>query len=110
MLDLNYDTSWLNPALKLVVVLLYVGVAIVYFRARRYYAGDLHKTLTVLFWMAAAAAVAALIRYYGDGIEFGFTKQLSLKWFQSVGFVIQVVLLAIASRSLSKGIVPDVRG
>jgi hypothetical protein len=106
---LNYDTSWLNPALKLVIVALFVFVALVYFRSRRDYAGDLHTALSVLFWTATLAAVAALLRYFGDGTDFGFTKQFSLKWFQSLGFLAQVILYVIAGWLFAKGIVPDVR-
>jgi hypothetical protein len=105
----DYDTSWLNPALKLVIAVLYALVAYVYFRARRHYAGDLYRVLSVLFWMGTAAAVAAILRYFGHGTQFGFTNEFSLKWFQSLGYVIQAILYVIAGRWLAKGIVPEIR-
>ena len=92
----NYSTSWLNPALKFFIVGLYILVAIIYFRSRIVYAGDLHRVLSVLFWMAAIAALASLFRYFGHGTIFGFTKQFSLKWFQGLGFLTQAILLVIA--------------
>jgi len=104
----NYDTSWLNPALKFVNVGLYIVVAFVYFRARKYYAGDIRRILGVLFWMGVAAAVAALLRYFGHGTMFGFTSEYSLKWFQSLGYVIQVIFFVVAGRMFSKGVIPEV--
>lgn len=105
----NYDTSWLNPAAKLVIAVIYVFVAFVYFRARRHYAGDLHRVLSILFWMGTAAAIAAILRHQGHGTQFGFTKEFSLKWFQSLGYVVQAILYVIAGRWLAKGIVPEIR-
>jgi hypothetical protein len=105
----NYDTSWLNPALKLVIAGIYVFVAYIYFRARRFYAGDLHKVLSLLFWTGAAAAVAAFLRYLGHGTQFGFTKEFSLKWFQSLGYVVQAVLFVVAGWWFGKDIIPEIR-
>lgn len=105
----NYDTSWLNPALKLVILILYVVVAWMYLRTRRFYAGDLNRVLTVLFWMGLAGAFAALLRYFGDGTQFGFTKEYSLKWFQSLAYVVQAILLVLAGSQLAKGIIPEIR-
>ncbi len=105
----NYDTSWLNPALKVVIVVIYLLVAVMYLRARRYYAGDLYRVLGILSWMAIAGAFAALLRYFGDGTQFGFTKQFSLKWFQSLGYVVQAVLFVIAGSQLAKGIIAEIR-
>jgi len=105
----NYDTSWLNPALKLINVGLYIVVAIVYYRARKYYAGDIKKVLGVLFWMGFAAALAALLRYFGHGTMVGFTSEYSLKWFQSLGYVVQAILFVVGARMFSKGIIPEIR-
>ena len=107
---LNYDTSWLNPALKFVIIGLYMLVAYIFFRSRRSFAGDIHWVLTMLFWMSTAAAVSALLRYFGTGTQFGFTSELSLKWIQSLGYVAQAVVFVIAVRKLAKGVIPEVRG
>lgn len=106
---LNYDTSWLNPALKFIIVGLYIFVAFIYFRARRHYAGDITKMLGMLFWMSTIAALAALLRYFGHGTQFGFTSEYSLKWFQSLGYVAQAVLFILVPWFLSKGLVPEIR-
>jgi hypothetical protein len=106
---LNYNTSWLNPALKLIILGIYVLVTYVFFRSRRSFAGDIQRVLAILFWMGMAALVAALFRYFGDGTQFGFTKEFSLKWFQSLGYLIQTILFVVAARKLSRGIIPEVR-
>ena len=106
----NYDTSWLNPALKLIILGIYVLIAFVYFRSRRSFTGDIHWVLVVLFWMGATAAVASLLRYFGTGTQFGFTNEFSLKWFQSLGYLVQSILFVVAVRKLAQGIIPEVRG
>ena len=105
----NYDTSWLNPALKLLNVGLFLVVAFIYFRARRFYAGDILKVLSLSFWMSFAGALGALLRYFGHGEIFGLNSQLSLKWFQSICYVAQGILLILAGWRLSKGIIPEIR-
>jgi hypothetical protein len=110
MLELfNYETSWLNPALKIVIALLFFFVAVVYFRSRRYYATELYTVLSVLFWMALIGSLAAFIRYMGHGTILGFTKAFSLKWFQTLGYIIQATLFAFAGWRLAKGIIPELR-
>jgi len=106
---LNYDTSWLNPALKFFIVGLYLVVAFIYFRSRAVYAGDLHRVLSVLLWMATIAALASLFRYFGHGTMFGFTKQFSLKWFQGLGFLVQAILLIVGGVLFRKGVIPELR-
>jgi hypothetical protein len=106
---LNYDTSWLNPALKIINVIIYIIVVFGYFKARRYYSGDLHKGFTILAWVGLVAMLATLFRYFDHGLMFGFTKEFSLKWFQSLGVVIQAVLYVSAARWFAKGLIPEVR-
>src|SRR5512138_1271219 len=105
----DYDTSWLNPALKLVIAGLFLIVTYGFYRARRLYVGDLHRFFTLLLWMGITGAVAALLRYFGHGTDFGFTKEYSLKWFQSLGYVVQVILFILAARQIANGITPEVR-
>jgi hypothetical protein len=106
---LNYDTSWLNPALKLLIVAIFVFVAWVYFRAKRTYAGRIGSVVTLLFWMATFAALAALLRYFGHGTQFGFTAEYSLKWFQSLGYLVQALLFVAAPWALFKSRIPGAR-
>ncbi|MBI9051068.1 MAG: hypothetical protein JEZ00_16725 [Anaerolineaceae bacterium] len=105
----NYDTSWLNPALKLLNVVIYMIVVYWYFKARRLYTDDLHIGFTILGWMGIIAMVAALFRYFGHGTQFGFTSELSLKWFQSLGYLIQAILYVSAGRWFAKGLIPVIR-
>lgn len=105
----NYDTSWLNPALKILIIGLYAFVAYAYYRAKRYYAGDIEKVLGLLFWMSTLAFVAALLRYFGHGTEFGFTSSYSLKWFQSLGYLAQAILFILVPWRLAKGLIPEIR-
>jgi hypothetical protein len=106
---LNYDTSWLNPVLKFVIIGLYIVVAYVYYRAKKTYAGDIEKVLGTLFWMSTVAGVAALLRYFGHGTDFGFTSAYSLKWIQSLGYVFQAALFVFVAWQLSRGIIPEIR-
>ena len=105
----NYDTSWLNPALKFLITGIYIFVAYVFYRAKRYYAGDIEKVINTLFWTSTIAAIAALVRYFGHGTQFGFTSEYSLKWFQTLGYVAQAVFFVVAGWRLSKDIIPEVR-
>lgn len=105
----DYTTSPLNPGLMLAIIVAYVAVAYAYIRARRLYSGDLYRFLSILFWMGTLGGIAALLRYFGDGTQFGFTKELSLKWIQSLGYVVQAILFVVAVRFVAGGIVPDVR-
>jgi hypothetical protein len=105
----NYDTSWLNPGLKVLSVVLFIVVAYGYIRARRMYAGDLLRFFSIAVLMGIVGAVAAVVRYYDHGLMFGFTKELSLKWFQSLGAVAQAIIFVVAVRQIAKGIVPDIR-
>ena len=110
MVDLfNYDTSWLNPALKFLITGIYIFVAYVFYRAKRYYAGDVEKVIRALFWMSTFAAIAALLRYFGHGTQFGFTSEYSLKWFQTLGYMVQAALFVVAGWRLSKDIIPEIR-
>jgi len=105
----DYDSSWLNPGLKIIIVFFYLVMACGFLRARQHYSGDLYRVFSLLFWMSFVGAVAALLRYFEHGTSFGFTKEYSLKWFQSLGYVVQAGLFIMAARLLSRGVVPEIR-
>jgi hypothetical protein len=105
----DYNTSPLNPLLKIIISALYVYVAYAYYSARKKFDGDLDDVLGALFLMGIIASGAALARYFGHGTEFGFTKAYSLKWFESLGYVIQGTLFVYAGRKLARGIIPVVK-
>lgn len=106
---LNYDTSWLNPALKFVIAGIFLFVSYTYYRAKRNFAGDILKVLNLLAWMATAEAIAAILRYFGHGTQFGFTAEYSLKWFQTLAHLAQAILFVLVPWYLAKGIIPEIR-
>jgi hypothetical protein len=106
----NYDTSWLNPALKILVTLGYLAIVPMFFFAARYFKGDLRKIFKVLVWLGVIGCLAALIRYFGDGLQFGFTKSHSLKWFQSIGYLAQAIVFTIIAWKFSRGkVIPEIK-
>jgi len=84
---LNYDTSPLNPALKFIVPVIFLIVLGIYISTRRYYSDRIQTFVDLLLLFAACAIVAGVLRYFGDGILLGFTKEYSLKWFQSLAYI-----------------------
>jgi len=97
---LVYDQSILNPVLKIVVFLIFLATAAVYLDARRQFGGRILKVINLLFFFAVFMAAGALIRFFGDGLSFGFTPDLSLKWFQSLAYIVAVSCLILAGHQL----------
>jgi len=96
----DYDTSPLNPALKIIIPLVFLGVFAIYFYLHRFYKGKLKIFLDFLFLFAIFAVIAAVFRYFGDGILFGFTKDYSLKWFQSLAMVAEAAFFVLGGYTL----------
>ena len=97
---LIYDQSILNPVLKIIIFIVFLATAAVYLDARKQFGGRVLKAIHLLFFFAVFMAVGVLIRYFGDGLSFGFTPDLSLKWFQSLAYVIAVSCLILAAHQL----------
>jgi hypothetical protein len=97
---LDYATSPLNPALKLMVFFLFIAVAIVYWDARKKFGGTVKSFIDMLFFFSVLMAVGAMLRYFGDGTIFGFTTAYSLKWFQSLAYCAAVFCLILAGNKL----------
>ena len=94
----DYSTSILNPTLKLIIPAGYVIVIYLYFRCLQEYRGsEIGSALKALLWMGIIGCLAALTRYLGHGTEFGFTKAYSLKWIQSIFYLIQAVFFIYAA-------------
>lgn len=103
MLNLDYNTSILNPSLKIIIAFIYVGVVYMYYKASKEYEGALnHNLLVLLLWMSVFGFLGAFVRYFEHGTQFGFTKAYSLKWFQSIFYVLQSVLFVYAGYKLYK--------
>lgn len=101
MVDIfDYDTSILNPALKIIIPLVFLAVAYLYYDVRNKYDGKVKSFVTGLFYFALFVFIASVCRYFGDGIEFGFTKQYSLRWLQSLGYLISSITFLLAGKKL----------
>jgi hypothetical protein len=96
----NYDTSPLNPALKIIILLVFLGVLAIFFHIHRYYQGKLKTFIDFLLLFALFAVITGSFRYFGDGTMFGFTKDYSLKWFQSLAMVVEAAFFALGGYTL----------
>ncbi|WP_321504506.1 hypothetical protein [uncultured Methanoregula sp.] len=96
----DYATSPLNPALKLLVFILFAAVAVVYWDARKKFGGTVKSFIDSLLLFAIFMAAASLLRYFGQGTGFGFTSDYSLKWFQSLMYCAGVICLLFAAKRL----------
>ena len=97
----DYSSSILNPALKIVIAMGYAYVVYLYFRCNAEF-GDstTSKALKALLIMGIFGLLGASFRYIGHGTELGFTKEFSLKWLQSVCYIIQAYFFISAARHL----------
>lgn len=96
----NYDTSPLDPALKIIIFLLFVAVLLIYFDTRKYFGGKVRSFIDFLCLFALFMAIGTLFRVFGDGVDFGFTKDYSMKWFQSMSYLIAGGIYILAARKL----------
>jgi hypothetical protein len=97
---LSYDTSPLNPALKILIPLLFLAALVFYFSTQKYYSEKLRVFIDILILFAFFAVLAGVFRYFGDGIDFGFTKDYSLKWFQSLLMVAEAGCFMLAGYTI----------
>jgi hypothetical protein len=81
---LNYDTSPLNPFLKAIIPIIFLGALIAYGYIRQFYHDKIRSFIDMLLLFILFVAISGILRFYGDGTDFGFSKAYSLKWFQSV--------------------------
>jgi len=92
---LSYTTSILNPGLKLLVIVLFVIAAWLFYRCRQKYGGILRQVSTLLLAGAGAGALAAAFRLEGDFF-------VQYKWGESLldlAFVILTLAIALVIRS-----------
>ena len=78
---LNYKVSILNPALKLIVPLIFLLGTYYLYRARSQYEGELGKVVRRL---AFAGVVGTLACFFRFGADYWFS---SLKWGESLFFL-----------------------
>ena len=78
----NFSKSFLNPALKVLVPLLFLWGTYYAYRAVRRYPGEIGKLMWALIVVGVVGFLANLFRYLGDVITVGW------KWGESVGFLL----------------------
>jgi hypothetical protein len=101
MMDLlDYATSPLNPALKIITFLLFFAVLLIYIDTRKLFGGNAKSFIDLLCLFALFMALGAILRWFGDGTDFGFTSDYSLKWFQSICYLAAGMFSILAARKL----------
>jgi hypothetical protein len=101
MMDLlDYATSPLNPTLKIVTFLLFAAVFLIYLDTRKYFGGNVKSFIDFLCLFALFMTMGSFFRYFGDGTDFGFTTDFSLKWVQSICYLFAGVFYIIAAKKL----------
>ncbi|MCG7848341.1 MAG: hypothetical protein MIO93_04075 [ANME-2 cluster archaeon] len=102
MLDFNYDTSIFNPALKIDIALIYIFVILLYYKAYKAFEGALNKDLLkILLFVGVFGFLSALTSCFGHGTEFGFNDEFSLKWFESLFYIVQASLFIYGGYKLN---------
>ncbi|MCG7848340.1 MAG: hypothetical protein MIO93_04070 [ANME-2 cluster archaeon] len=92
---LNYQTSMLNPILKLLAPLLYVIALILFFKASKAYGGEFKKGLNFLMISLILGIAAFTFGFLGDIITLDF------KWGESLFFLAFAIMnLFVAAKFL----------
>jgi hypothetical protein len=95
---LSYNTSVLNPLLKLLVLLLFILAVWLFYRCRQHYGGILRQVSTLLLAGAAAGALASAFRFQGD-------FYVQYKWGESaldLALVLFVLVISLIIRAKMK--------
>lgn len=88
MVDLlDYNTSPLVLILKVVAPLIFLGALALYAITRKYYSDKIRILIDALILFSFFMVIAGVFRIYADGTDFGFTKEYSLRWFQSIAYI-----------------------
>nr|WP_320160355.1 hypothetical protein [uncultured Methanoregula sp.] len=85
---LSYTTSVLNPFLKLLILVLFIVAAWLFYRCRQRYGGILHQVSTLLLIGAVAGALASAFRFEGD-------FYVQYKWGESIFNLALVILILV---------------
>jgi hypothetical protein len=96
----DYTTSPLDPTLKIVIFLIFIVVFLIYLDTRKNYGGNVGYFIDLLYLFAWFMALGTCFRIFGDGTDYGFTKDYSLKWFQSICYLVAGVFYVLAARKL----------
>ena len=98
---LSFPTSFLNPLLKLLVIILFASGTVIFYQAYTSYGGNLKKISFFLMGGGIAATLAGVFRLMGDFFiqwKWGESTFLLIFAFTSIlaAFVIDSYLLEIA--------------
>ena len=96
----NYETSPLNPLIKVIIPLIFLIALALYYHTQRYYSEKIRIFIDILILFALFAVFAGVFRFFGHGTEFGFTSDYSLKWIQSLLMVAEAGCFALAGYTL----------
>lgn len=96
----DYATSPLTPELKILGFLLFAAACLVYLDTRRHFGGNVKLFIDLLSLFTLFMTLGALLRYFGDCTDFGFTSDYSLKWFQSICYLIAGIFYILAAQKL----------
>lgn len=97
---MDYTTSPFNPLLKLIIFILFAVTVTVYYDARRSIGGQIQKTIDILLIFSLFMALGSFFRYFGDGTDFGFNPDYSLKWLQSIAYLCGAISFIFAALKL----------
>jgi len=90
-LNLDYEVSILNYILKLIDTIAFILAFYLFFKGHEKYTEKLGKMIQFLIYVAFFLYLGSICRDHG--INLGFNKDLSLKWFQSIFYNIASCLL-----------------
>lgn len=96
----DYVTSPVNAELKLLIFLIFLIGAVIYLDSRRSFGGRVRSFIDLMFLCTLFLALGSGLRYFGDGTSIGFTADYSLKWFQSLSYVIAGIFSLLAARKM----------
>jgi len=82
------------------MLILFAAAFIFYLDTLRHFGGNVKSFIDLLSLFALCMALGALFRYFGDGMNFGFTTDYSLKWFQSICYLAAGVFYIPAAKKL----------
>lgn len=95
-----YNSSPLNPLLKILIFALFLIVIYIYYDIRGRFGGQIRSFTTLLLLFCIFMALGSFFRIFGHGIDFGLTSDYSLKWLQSLAYLSGSICICAAAFKL----------